>query len=167
MAKHYKITNTTVKPARLDPTTGADLRKISERVGHAVSYLDDSGRSVAIQAGDTPRFLSKRNPGVDRLEAAGYIAVEEVDDITTALRNHVMSSPAVRGAVAKADTEATADITAPVKARAVEMGESSAEAAKVAATEYEGATNPDGDPNFVVKAKSSKKKEATSTPASL
>ena len=167
MAKHFKITNTTIKPKRLDPTTGADLRRVHERVGHGVSYRDDSNNSITLPPDGKPRFLSKRNPGIDRLAAEGLISVEEVDDITTSMRAHVMSG-AVAGASAAATTTttttaATTDTTTTAAAavRAVEMGESSEDALAAAANEYEGARNPDGEPNFVVKAKNTKKKEPT------
>lgn len=132
----FKITNTTVKSPKL--TNGQDLRSATEKRGHAVSFRDERNNPVMLQAGQST-IVSNVDGGLLGLQRGGFIKIEKLKDITSALEEHAYKPTAhlhnqnVR------------------KARAAQMGieNKSLKGGK----EHEGAVNPDGDPNFLVTAK--------------
>lgn len=125
----YKVTNDTIKP-------GATT--LIERVGHPISFVDASGRHHTLSQHSTGLFVDALTPGMMALRDEGLLRAEVVEDITAVLKAHTLKKPA------KVEKEGR-------KAKAVEMG------AEEAAQPEEG-VNPDGEPNFVVKAKSSRRK---------
>lgn len=188
MQKKYKIINTTIKPPRVCPKTKEDLRSTVERVGHGVSFRTDDGQHVVVPV-NQPRLVSTLNEGILRLARGHFIRIEEVDDVVTALKQHTLqpqskseaqapvrsrrvgaevqsteSSEKVQDSLFSPDQDAVAnsDIVAhPAsrrQARAVEMGKDDYRGGE--GKEYEGATNPDGNPNFLVTVpKNMKRKE--------
>lgn len=137
----YKVTNTTVKPVRRD-IHGADTRPAVERVGHPVKFKDgdaDNAPDRILQSGQHC-IVSHVNSGLLGLQRGGFVRIEKIDDISTALREHAYDGKAVQTR------------TKPKrKATAVEMGKDTY--SQRSGSEHEGAVNPDGDPNFLVKAK--------------
>ena len=144
----FKITNITVRPPRLD-STGKDLRTAVERVGHPVQFRDDMDRPVILQPGR--HYISNKiDGGLLGLQKGGFIKIEKIDDITQALQQHAFQE----GRKAKPQAQGR-------KATAVQMGLDTH--TQKSGAEYEGAVNPDGDPNFLAqstKTKSKKKKGA-------
>ncbi|NDC22588.1 MAG: hypothetical protein EBZ49_00435 [Proteobacteria bacterium] len=138
----YRIINTTVKPVRLD-ANGKDTRKTIERVGHGVQWRDEQDRVINLQA-NKQYFVNRIDGGLLGLARAGLIKIEKVDDVTDVLSEHVYQPKTV---VAQATAK---------KATAVQMGLD--DHAEASGKEYEGAVNPDGDPNFLVTAHRDKSK---------
>lgn len=137
--ERYKISNTTVKPRTVD-SQGRDTRKICDRVGHMVMIKEkpgDDGKTVMIPA---TRFavVDYLDQGIMDLESQGIVKIEIVKDMGSVLETFRQQRPAARPATAQDDS----------RVRASEMGNAS----KAPSGEYEGAVNPDGAPNFVVKA---------------
>ena len=165
--KKFKIVNTTVKPVRKDPTSGADLRTTTEKVGHAVSFVDQSGGAVMVTQAH-PRIVDTLSEGILRLNRGGYIRIESIEDVVTVLKNHVDSTTKKTGAdIFSPDsvfTETNSDVahTSQRVAKAKEMGLDTH--AQTGGKEYDGAVNPDGEPNFLVTASAKvKRKERADT----
>jgi hypothetical protein len=133
----YRITNTTVKPPRVGPS-GKDTRTTIERVGHFVQWRDEQDRMISFPVG-SPKFVNKVDGGLMGLARGGYIKIEKIGDVTEVLEEHAYP---VRPKAAPAKTAK--------RASAVQMGLDTHESKGGA--EYEGAVNPDGDPNFLVTA---------------
>jgi len=138
----FKITNTTVKPARI--VDGKDQRKVSERVGHSVQFTDH--RDQVVMLGPNKFALTETiDAGLMALERGGMIRIDPIDDITVALREYrqqgVDGKQAIKTEAAKSE---------PRRANSVEMGLD--KHTSKGGIEHEGAVNPNGDPNFVVKA---------------
>lgn len=157
MPKKYKIINTTVKPPRTNPKTGADLRSAVERVGHNVSFRLESGERIEVER-HRPRIVNQVNEGMLRLQRGRYIRIEEIDDVTDILQKHTLENKKADlfkpDEVVKSEDE-VAHASAS-KAKAVQMGEDSYQ--QKSGSEAEGAINPDGDPNFVVRAEKNAKR---------
>lgn len=161
----YKITNTTVKEPKLHPRTNKDLRTATERVGHSVELRTDSGEQIIVTT-TRPKVIDKLNEGIMRLQRGRFIRIEEIGDITAELKKHT-----VKGDIFAPDKNVTArEVQHPAADKNVtasEMGSEKQE--RKSGTEYEGAINPDGDPNFLVRAdknlkrKSGKKEEEVSS----
>lgn len=150
----FKITNTTVKPPKLDPKTGKDMRTAIEKVGHSVQFRVGPDQTTArvvrlIQGMST--LVDNLDPGLLNLQRGGFIRIEPIKDIAAALREHSLQQKETK-ATAKKSAEAKRDDNR--KARAVEMGKDTY--AQKGGAELEDAVNPDGDPNFLATATSSK-----------
>jgi len=201
MKRKYKIINTTIKPLRRDPKTGADLRSSTEKVGHPVSFRNEKDQVVLVHQSQ-PRIVDELSEGILRLQRGGFIHIEEIDDVITALRQHAVPPKAQAVAAAPAADKAKPKPSAPVapapkappeaapeaqfftpdlfapdpvaaqelsaddggthpsaarQAKAVEMGRDTYE--QEGGREYDGATNPDGDPNFLVTASKKMKRQ--------
>lgn len=154
----YKLTNTTVKPPKRDPKTGVDLRTTLEKVGHVVSFRGRNNESVMVGQNKS-HILYELTEGIIGLQRGGHVSVERIDDVMTLLAQHT-NKPAAR---ATAPQAAVADnpmaklgespqSEAPLgrMASAIEMGLD--DHTQKGGSEYEGATNPDGEPNFLVTA---------------
>lgn len=151
--KRFKLVNTTVKPPRLHPKTGADLRPAVERVGHDVEVILDNGSPLRVEK-HRPRIVDHLNEGMYRMQRGGFIRIEEIEDVTAILKKHTMDH---KDSMLKPDEnvkyEELAHQTVENKtAKAVLMGATSSEDAKKLDSKSEGAVNPDGEPNFVVTA---------------
>jgi hypothetical protein len=136
----YKVTNITVKPVRKDGK-GNDLRPAIERVGHPVQFRDETGRPVTLQAGHHC-IASHIDGGLLGLQRGGFIKIEKIEDIAAALREHAYQANSTKARVRGADQARQAQV--------VQMGLDSHQ--QKSGAEYDGAVNPDGDPNFLVKA---------------
>lgn len=149
MAK-YKIINTTVKKPRLGPG-GVDLRSWTEKLGHGVQFRNAAGEIVKVDA-NRPRITDFVNEGMLRLQRGGFIRIEEISDVTEVLKKHTLSKDGNLTSLLDPD-EAVANSIAHnsagerVRASAVEMGKDNTVARGEAHM-----VNPDGDPNFVVRA---------------
>lgn len=168
----YKVTNTTVKPPQIDPKTKKDMRKMVEKVGHVVTFVDNTGRKHTLYQ-HKPVIVSEVNQGILNLQAGGFVKIEKVDDITDVLKTHAtkthkapaapkpenapMSPLEFDGPFKDSDSaEETPNMGEPLsnhglnrRAHAAEMGLSS----KSSDITESDAVNPDGTPNFAVTAK--------------
>ena len=110
----WQITNTTVKPPLRDPRTGKDMRTITERVGHYVSFVDNTGRKYMLTQ-HSRTIVSELNQGILNLAQGDFIKVDRIDDIAEVLKSH-----AARIARAPAAAAASMPIlAAPAKTTAV------------------------------------------------
>lgn len=134
----YKVTNTTIKPLVTDEK-GRDVRKPSERRGHSVSFSDKAGKTILLQAG---RFavVEELDHALMKFEEDGLVKIEPIKDMGSVLE-------AFR---AQGKQTATIEKTEAPRVRMTEMGDAPIYAK--GGNEYEGAINPDGEPNFVVRA---------------
>ena len=131
----FKVTNTTVKPQKV--VDGKDLRSATEKRGHAVSFSDERNNPVILQAGQST-IVSNVDGGLLGLQRGGFVKIEPLKDITSALEEHAYKPTAhVHNQNAR-------------KAKAAQMGLE--DKTLKGGAEHEGAVNPDGDPNFLVKA---------------
>lgn len=156
MSSKYKIINTTIKPPRPHPKTGDDLRTAVEKVGHNVKLRLGPTEEVIVER-HRPRIIDKLDEGTLRAQRAGFIRIEEVGDMTEIFKKHTLSA----GADATKELF-TPDVNAPQnvdnahrskdrrEAKVTEMGKDTH--TQDSGKEEEGAVNPDGDPNFLVKA---------------
>jgi len=158
----YKITNTTVKAPKLHPKTGADLRSAVERVGHGITIRPNNNEHIIIQT-NRSRIFDHVNEGMLRLQRGKFIRIEEIEDVSEVLKNHTLGNKDDARAAVRGSSE---DVHAAVEnriARASEMGNDSHE--QRGGKETEEAINPDGEPNFVVRAdKSFKRKQKVEKP---
>jgi hypothetical protein len=172
--KRYKITNTTQKSPKYN-AQGRDVRPIRDRVGHPVQFVID-GRSgpsaITIQIGRTV-IVDDINEGILKLFRKGFITVEPIKDIADELRlftkqreKEIVAEP-VETLPSEPEPEQPVSILEPepvspyegrmpdsVKAKAVPMGETH---------DGDRLVNPDGDPNFLSRAKRDMKRTKTST----
>lgn len=146
----YLIYNTTRKPPRI--VNGKDQRSMSEKVGHGVTFRDKRGAPCIIVAGGQPRMVDELTPGLIALATGpdSCIKIKKIDDVMEALQDHALPQP-----VATAKPKAFAEGVPPVgptssAGKAVEMGADTH--AQRGGSEHEGAVNPSGDPNFLVRA---------------
>lgn len=170
--RRYLIHNVTRKPV----PQGRDTRTTKERVGHAVGFRDSQDKSRIVVAGGRPLLVDDVTPGMLALASPDptthevHIRIEPIDDVMDALKRHTL--PATRptrqkleaapvGAAQGSVVESAVieDVAPPTTrrasldgARAVEMGQDGH--AQRGGTEHEGAVNPSGDPNFLVRAPS-------------
>jgi hypothetical protein len=159
----YKLTNTTVKPPKRDPKTGVDLRTMLEKVGHVVSFRGRNNESVMVGQNKS-HILYELTEGIIGLQRGGHVSVERIDDVMTLLAQHT-NKPAARATAPQAavadnpmakepdSSEASDYAEIPSSERmasAIEMGLDDHK--QKGGSEYEGATNPDGEPNFLVTA---------------
>lgn len=152
MPKKYKITNTTIKPPRPHPRTGKDMRPAVERVGHGVSIRLGENDQIIVQP-QRARLFDTLTEGMLRLRDGGFINIEEIGDVSDVLKNHVAGTKKDVFAPDAAASAAILDSTHPSTdrlARSVAMGED--RHVQASGKEMDGAINPDGDPNFLVKA---------------
>jgi len=143
----YKVINTTVKQPKPHPTTGKDLRNWTEKQGHGVQFKDPHGDIVRVDT-NRPRITDYVTEGMYRLQRGKYIRIEEIGDVVEVLKNHTLSkNPST---LLDPDTLVSTSHTSAVprtRAVAVEMGQDQS----VARGENH-MVNPDGEPNFTVKA---------------
>lgn len=131
----FKITNTTVKSPKI--VEGQDTRSATEKRGHAVSFRDERNNPVMLQAGQST-IISNVDGGILGLQRGGFVKIESIKDITSALKEHAYKPTAhVHNQSIR-------------KAKATQMGLE--DKTLKGGSEHEGAINPDGDPNFLVKA---------------
>lgn len=147
----FKITNTTVKAVRRD-NEGKDIRSATEKVGHPVKFFSDveNKREIILYQGRMT-LLESISPGILNLQRGGFIKIDQIKDISVALKEHALQETAVMHAKKKYVGESK---DANRKARATEMGKDTH--AQKGGAEHEDAVNPDGDPNFLAKAESDK-----------
>lgn len=147
--KQYLIKNTTVKPVRLDPVTKKDTRSVVEKFGHAVQWRDSHDKVVTLGVSHPGEITTDIGPGLLGLMRDGYVSITQINDIGEVLALHAKSGKRTQRRGVKKD--------APVEsldrsAKAVEMGTDDYK--QPSGNEYEGAVNPSGDPNFLVRAPS-------------
>jgi hypothetical protein len=145
--KRFKVTNTTVKKPKIDPETNKDLRSAIERVGHSVSFRDENDKLIVLAPGRV-RIVSHIDGGLLGFRRAGMVSIEEIKDVTTALKEHTLQETPIQ----KKEKPKVRS------AHAVEMGKDDhGEGKKVFDEGYEGAVNPDGASNHRVVAPHNKK----------
>lgn len=162
--ERYKVINTTVKKPRLDPVTKKDMRTAGERVGHSISIRLLGGQSVMV----TPQregIVPYVDEGMLKLVREGKIVIQKFGDVTQVLADHALTSKAVAAAEPKNPARSADHGTGRAQdqrnvAHAVEMGRD--DYREGTSTEYAGATNPDGNPNFLVTATKDNLKTAAS-----
>lgn len=133
MKGQFKVTNTTVKAQRV--VNGKDTRTTIEKVGHPVSFSDDKGKPVMLQQNQVT-VVNELDSGLLNLRRGGFIKIEEIKDFADILQEHTYKPT-------------THQVNAEIrKGRVVEMGTKGVD---------EDAVNPDGEPNFVAKASSTKR----------
>lgn len=137
MTEKFKVTNATVKIPRLDPVTKSDQRNALEKRGHAVQFRDESDRPIMLQAGQST-IVSRIDAGLLGLQRGGFIRIEKIDDIAAALKEHSYQP---------SNHQKNAEFR---KAKTSQMGQESY--SQRSGSEYEGAINPDGEPNFLARA---------------
>ena len=142
----YRVINTTIKPV-VRNSKGDDVRKALDKIGHPVKFKEGKN-DVVLHAGQM-RLVTDLNPGVMALQRGGYVKIEKVEDMNEALKDHVYRPENV---VETPHEE--------LKVRAVEMGLDDYKQQE--GSEHEGAVNPDGNPNFLVKVKRNKKNATVS-----
>jgi len=153
----YKITNTTIKAPRINPRTGLDMRSAGERIGHGVSYITDDGKKVIVQV-NRPSIVDHLNEGMIRLKRGKFVEIEEIDDVSSVLKKHTLN--AQRDILTPSEHVKVEDVSHPAAdraARVVEMGLD--DHSQKSGKEIEGAINPDGEPNFFVKADKNMKRK--------
>lgn len=169
--KRYIIANATRKEATFCKKTGKDLRSIDQKKGFVVSFRDREDRQHLLHPDRQPVIIDEVTSGILQLKANGHITIKEVTDIMEALKEHA-APPKVRPTALVRDV-ANAGATAPQEerglfpeqdaapgerqARAVQMGED--KHVQRGGNEHEGAINPSGNPNFVVKAPTGDKQQ--------
>lgn len=149
--ERYKVTNTTVKAPRM--VNGVDTRDIGEKVGHSVMFRDEHDRTTILTQGRSV-IVNDLLPGLAEMQRGGFIKIEPITDIAAALKEHSLQAEEERLAKKKAAEVKRAD---PRKARAVEMGKDTY--AQKGGSEHDDAVNPTGNPNFLAKATSKKRKK--------
>lgn len=157
---YYRVTNTTVKPPRYDKN-GKDLRTTVEKVGHAVTFKKNKDEPVTLIQGKHV-IISNIEEGLMNMARGGLVSIQKIDDIATALKEHTLERQKQR----EATNQALKEEQKPKRvAKAVQMGEDKHGADVKEQSEYSGAVNPDGNPNFVAvatkKKRGRRKKEQT------
>lgn len=159
----YKIINTTIKPVRAHPKTGVDQRTWTEKLGHGVQFRSPQGEIIKVDT-NRPRITDYLNEGMLRLQRGEFIRIEEIGDVTEVLKKHALTKESKLSSVLEPDEAATNSIAHSAAAErqravAVEMGKDNT----VARGEGH-MVNPDGDPNFVVRADKNLKRKSRFEP---
>ena len=144
MELKWKVVNTTIKAITKDER-GNDTRKSMDKIGHPVMFKDGKN-PIVIHAGQM-KLITEMNTGIMALQRGGYVRIEKIEDMADALKDHVY----------KPETKVVPQMVG----KAVEMGHDDYN--QKSGQEYEGAVNPDGDPNFIVKAKRDNKNATKSS----
>lgn len=148
--KKYKLINTTIKRPRPHPRTGVDLRTMVEKVGHPVKIIMDDGKEIYVDR-HRPRIVSEVNEGMMSLHRGKYIRIEEISEEGDLWKKHVISKNDDMFSPDEHVDSGLKEEKEPEKlAKVTHMGDDTA--AKRLSEEHESSTNPDGDPNFLVKA---------------
>jgi len=148
----YRIINTTIKPPRRG-RDGKDARTAVERVGHPVTFRNKDDRNVILMPKRSV-ITHHLDEGLLNLQRGGFVKISKIDDITTALEEHKLETTTAKKAAKKAAKKSSASKR---NASAVQMGEDKHGSDKKTDSEYEGAVNPDGPPNFVAVVKKKRK----------
>lgn len=157
MQEKFVITNTTVKPPRINPKTKQDARSLSEKNGYSVSYRDKNDQVVLIRANEF-KVVTEVPDSVWGLEGEGLVSIKKLKDVSDALKEHTFrrerrgAKPASEERSDETQPEVEAESNRKRLAKAVEMGQ---DAHRGANFPEDGAVNPDGPPNFVAIAPSS------------
>lgn len=165
--KKYLIYNVTRQEPRYDNKSGKDMRTTRQRVGHAVAFRDRYDHAHLVVAGGRPVLVDEVTPGMmalatpDPVTGEVHLRIREIDDVMEALKEHTLPARAARpkaeaSALGTAQGSVVQEATPPSRRpslegnTAVEMGKD--QHAQRGGTEHEGAVNPSGDPNFLVRA---------------
>jgi hypothetical protein len=153
----YKVINTTVKPPRLNKS-GVDTRTWTEKLGHGVQFRNTTGDIIKVDT-NRPRITDFLNEGMLRLQRGGFIRIEEIGDVTEVLKKHTLNKDGKLSSILDPDEHASNSIAhnsaaERVRATAVEMGKDN-----TVARGENSMVNPDGEPNFVVRADKNLKKK--------
>lgn len=146
----YKVINTTVKPPKLNKS-GVDVRSWTEKLGHGVQFRNTTGDIIKVDT-NRPRITDYLNEGMLRLQRGGFIRIEEIGDVTEVLKKHTLNKDGKLSSILDPDEHAANSIAhnsaaERVRATAVEMGNDN-----TVARGENSMVNPDGEPNFVVRA---------------
>lgn len=152
MTTYFKVTNTTVKPPRRDKN-GEDTRSTIEKVGHYVTFKKNNNEHTILAQGKST-IVSTIDEGLMSLARGQLVSIQKIEDISTALKEHTLDNQKQR----QAANQALKDEHKPKRAaKAVQMGEDKHGTDVKEASEYSGAVNPDGNPNFVAVATKKKR----------
>jgi hypothetical protein len=156
--KKYKITNTTVKIPKINPRTNKDIRSMTERVGYGVAIITDDNKRITLYQGRST-IVDHINEGMSGMLRSGDIAIEPIEDISSELKKYTLEN---QKTVLSSSEDAKMSDSIPHTstdriAKAVEMGVDNYD--QKSGKEVEGATNPDGDPNFLVRADKNMKRK--------
>ena len=151
--KKYKVTNTTVKER---PKDGPDKRTLLEKEGYRVQFRKNTdSHPIQLYPKHKRHTIIDWEPdeGMLRMARGGMISIDEIGDVTEALKDHTLREDATAkvSRPKQSNIESAGTPYDKGKAKAVEMGKP--DQPQRSGLEMEGAVNPDGDPNFVVKAK--------------
>lgn len=83
--KSYKIVNTTVKDAY--KKNGRDQRTPAEMQGHMVTWPDAKGNPIGVKPGEMKIVAGPLSSDVFRLAARNMVAIEEIADLSTAIKD--------------------------------------------------------------------------------
>lgn len=163
-----KVINTTVKKPRI--LNGKDMRSAAERKGFGVTFSLKDGSRPRLNPGRS-LIIEPTDPGLLKLEGAGYVRIErgDIGDQLGALSLNPSKVPAakvVKKEVAPVEggmvenkvveeapvVEETEEKSEPRLAHVVEMGKDEHKGRDF--LNDEDAVDPDGQPNFVVQAPS-------------
>jgi hypothetical protein len=153
----YKVINTTIKPPK-PGKNGQDLRNWTEKLGHGVQFRNPQGEIVRVDT-NRPRITDYLNEGMLRLQRGGFIRIEGIGDVTEVLKKHTLGkgdnlSSLLDPEEGVANSNAHNSASDRPRAVAVEMGKDNT----VARGEGH-MVNPDGEPNFVVRANKNLKRK--------
>ena len=135
----FKVTNTTIKPKKLSPD-GKDTRTLVERVGHGVQFKTEDGKRLQILQANESAFVHELDGGLLGLRRGGFVSIKEVD-IGQELTKDALGEPEARRTSTRKPGRVTASL----------MGEKPKPSA--GGLESSEAVNPDGDPNFIARAR--------------
>lgn len=153
MTTYYRVTNTTVKPPRRDKD-GKDLRTTTEKVGHYVTFKKSDKEHTTLPQGRST-LVSNIDEGLMNLARGQLVSIQKIDDISTALKEHTLDNQKQR----EASNQALREEHRPKRvAKSVQMGEDKHGTDVKEDSEYKGAVNPDGNPNFVAVASPKRKR---------
>lgn len=142
--RRFKVVNTTVKPKRICPKTGRDLRETVEKVGHAVQFRDNKDSIVSVPVSRS-RIIDEKDVTSQllNLRRGGFVHIEVIEDIVEELKKYSIQKAADKHALRHNGER-------PIRARAIEMGKD--DHSQKGGSEHEDAVNPDGNPDFVAQA---------------
>lgn len=143
-AKRYKVTNTTRK---VRPVEGPDSRTNLQKNGYRLSLKNENGDSAVLVPGGKPVITNHLDQRLIELHSLGDILIEEFGDLAKELEAFTLAPDRpTRAALNPLENNSRVSLTGHENHSPQSSGR-----------EMEGAVNPDGDPNFLVKTKEVKR----------
>lgn len=148
--KKYKLINTTIKKAKIHPKTGKDLRTAVEKIGHPVKIRKENGQEIYVDR-HRPRIVDEITEGMLSMHRGKYIRIEEIADEGDIWKKHVLGKNEDIFEPDELAKNAPKEQPKPKTEKLGKVAEMGTPTSPHATAESEG-VNPDGDPNFLVKA---------------